>query len=785
MYRTSAGGPVGGRVRAAVALLTGLLVVLVLLAAPGAQAQTDDPTGDPTDRACALARTLNAQARPQDARALIDDHRAAASAQRRDCAPEYFDAQARSSLATVVSTLEDDADLAPLRDQLATVCGTSAGTRSEVLAACDVDVSADRPSTWSEDVASSVTNFVERWVEPLGDLVLAVLGYLAVVYVLARVWTRRISQARYVALARIGAGRRGAKVAAAVVVLAATAAFVLLVVRAPHASADALVIAAVSAGVLALTAWAVGLVARLLASSLRIAVTARGADGKESASATAHVIGILNELGARGPRGAQFPRGTDVSALDTAVISALPAGAVAKALLAVLHVLVPRAPWEVSIDEESADRETVEVTHNGHSVLAAVVDRDTLGLRTPVGTASTSTSVPEPATLPDLHRMSAALVLAAMHHVHRFPGLGGATDGVSVGLQTVATSDFARDYDAAAPILARAVGVDSGNLAATLGLLHCRFRSASTAPELRLYVDELSGLLGRLETLGEEDPAGATLLACRARLNRLVAMINLAYADGGGGAAGLEDARDEAETLVSHVDTLVAAPTTPGDSTGLLRAIARNASILMAVGTDAGLVTQPLTPLEHHQAACHYATAPTPNPERAVHHLRLAAAEPQLAAWRSLDPQLAHFRRTDAYRAAFPPVKDRFFSLAGIARLEDDLTRLGIMSERELAAHSPAELAQLLGLTPPVADRLLALARLVAQVPADLYAWRFTIGSWIAGKTRPGLTRAELAEAAEEDLVEKLTAREITALQAWVRGGCRRSDVAGYLRAVE
>lgn len=785
MNRTSAGGPVGAPVRAlAAALMTVLLLVLTLLAASGAQAQTEEPTRDPTDRACALARSLNEQARPQDARALIDEHRAAAAAHRRDCAPEYVEAQARTSLATVVSTLTDDADLAPLRTQLSDVCDTSADTRSEVLAACDVAVSTDRPMTWSEDVASSLANFVEQWAEPLQDLALSVLGFLAAVYLLARVQTRRLSPARYAALARIGASRRHAKVTAGVVTVVATAAFVFLIVWAPSASGDAPVIAAVAVGVLALTAWAVNLVARLLASSLRIAVTVRGADGKESTSATAHVIGILNELGARGPRGAQFPRGTDVSALDTAVISALPAGAVAKLLLAVLHVLVPRAPWEVSVDEESADRETVEVTHNGRSALVAVVDRDALGLRVPVLTANSSSS-PKEATLPDQHRVSAALVLTKLHELHRFPGLGGATDGLSVGFQAVATSDFARDYDAAAPLLARAVGLDSGNLAATLGLLHCQFRSASTAPDLRLYVDELTALLDRLERLSEDDPAGAMLLICRARLNRLVARINLAFADGSGAAAGVACARELAKALVTDVDALVTDPDVPAESIKLLRAIARNAQILMVVGTDAGFLEPPLTPLEHHQAACHYATAPTPALERAVHHLRLAAAEPQLASWRALDPQLEQFRRTDAYRAAFPPEKDGFFSLPGIARLKDGLTRLGITGERELLAHSPAELAQLLGTTPAVADRLLALSRLVSQVPADLHPWRFTVGSWIAREARPGLTRAELAEAVAEDLAEELTAGEIRALQAWVlEGSCRRADVADYLRAV-
>src|SRR5690606_25399177 len=191
-----------------------------------------------------------------------------------------------------------------------------------------------------------------------------------------------------------------------------------------------------------------------------------------------------------------------------------------------------------------------------------------------------------------------------------------------------------------------------------------RFRSASNAPDLSLYVDELTALLDRLEGLSEDDPAGAMLLTCRARLNRLVARINLAFADGSGTAAGLGCARELAKALVTDVDALVAAPEVPAENVTLLRAIARNARILMVVGTN-GAPEPPLTPLEHHQAACHYATAPTPALERAVHHLRLAAAEPQLAAWRALDPQLEQFRRTDTYRAAFPPEKDEFFSLPG------------------------------------------------------------------------------------------------------------------------
>ncbi len=777
------------RARAGASILVGLLMSLALVMGPAGAARAGE---EQVEGVCALADDLNEQHRPQDARALLDEHRAAENSHRTDCATEYFEAQARTSLATVVSTLEDDEELESLRTQLTTVCDApaDADTRSEAAAACDVALSPEPPGTWSERAGSAVDTFVERWANPLGPLALAVVGFLAAIYVLARLWSRWVVPG---ALAHVSPARepRTAAVVDTVTVTAlATSAFVLLLTRAPAATDPAPVVVVVAGVTLALGLWAARLLAPFLASALRISVIARGPDGTESPTAAGHVIGLLNELGARPPQGAQYPSGTDVSALDTAVISALPTGAVAKALIGVVHVFLPRAPWEVSVDEESVDRETVQVRHNGRLVSAAVVDRDLLGLRTTAETAAASgdasASLGTAMVVPDLHRLSAAIVLAELHKVHRLPGLGGATDGTSIGLQAVATTDLARDYDAAVPLLARAVGADSGNLAATLALLHHRFRDATTTAELTLYDAELARLLDRLKALEQDDPTGHVLLSSRARLNQLVARINTAYAkdDGATRSQVLESARALANELLTDVSGQITAATTPPESLNVLRAIHRNASILAVVGKGGDVPVPPQTPLEHHQTACHYASAPTPDDDRAVHHLRVAGADPRLATWRASDPQLARLRRTDAYRAAFPPEKARFFSLPGLAHLEDELTRLGVTSERDLLAHHPAELARLLGLTGTTTTRLIALARLASQVPADLHAWRFTIATWVADAAPT--TTATLAESAEGELAENLDTGQITTLKAWVEGGglTRQSAVKDYLRAV-
>lgn len=745
---------------------------------------------------CTLAADLNQQARPQDARALLDEHRAAAFSQRGDCATEYFAAQARTSLATIVSTLADDDALVPLRDQLTTVCEAPAGvsTRSVALAACDKAVSIDPPKTWSERASSALEKFTERWTAPLESLGLAVLGLLAAIYVLARVWTRRLQPGSFAHLRPSSARRRLEHAGAYGLTLLASVAFLNLLVWAPSASGHGGSLVATAIGVVVLAAGAARVFAGLLASAFRVSVTARGPDGAESPEAAARAVARLNELGARPPRGAQYPSGTDVSALDTAVISALPTGAFAKVLIGVVNVFLPRAPWEVLIDKESADRETVQVRHNGHLVSATVVDRDLLALRTPAklaaaaSEASTTTDVTATAEVgPDLHRVSAGIVLAEFHKVHRLPGLGGATNGTSIGLQAVATTDFARNYDAAVPLLARAVGSDSGNLAATLALLHYRFRDATTAVELAPYDDELETLLDRLKTLKQDDPTSYLLLSTRAELNQVVARINRAYARDGAEVSLpiLRSGRKLANDLLTKVTKHLQTATTPADALDVLKAIHHNVEILAAVGTDAADLAVPLTPLEHHQTACHFATAPTSDAEKAIHHLRIASADPRLAAWRAEDPQLRQLRRTAAYLAAFPPEKAQFFSLPGITRLEDDLTRLGITSEHQLLAHHPAELGRLLGLTRTTTARLVALARLVSQVPADLHKWRFTIAKWIADAAPT--TRPRLIAAADDEFAEKLDADQIDTLKAWVGGSglTYQSAVKDYLRAVQ
>lgn len=779
-----------GRAHAGFRLLIWLVLCSVLLIEPPAVANAGDAQ---VESVCALASTFNDQARPQEARALLDEHRAEAASHRTDCAPEYFEAKARISLAERVSALDDDDALKPYRDQLATVCGATANadTRDNAVAACDAELTPDPPETWSQQLGSAVSTFAEKWVEPLGPFVAATLGYLAVVYLLARLRTRHVSPGR---LAHVQSPRElhdTAVADAVTVTVLATTVFLFLIAGAP-AGNESVAVLVTAVGLIPLTLWAAQLVAYLLASRLRVSVAVRASDGKESPKETAHVIGLLNELGARPPQGAQYPSGTDVSALDTAVISALPTGAIAKVLIRIVNVFLPRAPWEVSIDEESPDRETVQVRHNGHLKSSTVVDRHLLALVSPPRGAAASADSPAatdtPNVVPDLHRVSAGIVLAEFHGVHRLPGLGGATVGTSIGLQAVATTEFARDYHAAVPLLARAVRSDSGNLAAALALLHYRFRDATTEAELAVYDDELATLLeDRLKTLIQVDPTGHTLLTTRAQLNRVVARINRAYARPGTldvDAPVLEDARTLAAELLTSLNKHLAADTTPDDSLSVLRAIDHNVQILAVVGTDAANLAAPLTPLEHHQTGCHFATAPAPNLERALHHLRIASTDPRLAEWRARDPQLRQLRRTAAYLAAFPPEKANVFALPGIANVKADLKRLGITNEHQILAHNAAELARLLGLTLTTTTQLVALARLVSLVPAALQSWRFTIGTWIAEASPT--TRSRLIAAADDEFAETLTAGQIDTLKAWLDGYPLpwRSPVMDYLRAV-
>lgn len=217
------------------------------------------------------------------------------------------------------------------------------------------------------------TDFTEDYVTPWQTLAAVILGVVATGLVLALLLTHALPNGDRWHLdepARRGVRRFGFAllVGAGSVVPVAVASG-----RSPSALTGAAPLALALVGVL-LLAWGF---------SRRLAVAVTDDKGAENHVASGHVLALLHEMGSERPQGIQVPRGSDMTALQDAGLTTSPEGKVAAAAYRLLQLLVPRAPWQVRIDVESADVHAVLIRRNGRLVSSAVVAREALRLRAP------------------------------------------------------------------------------------------------------------------------------------------------------------------------------------------------------------------------------------------------------------------------------------------------------------------------------------------------------------------------------------------------------------------
>ncbi len=329
------------------------------------------------------------------------------------------------------------------------------------------------------------------------------------------------------------------------------------------------------------------------------------------------------------------------------------------------------------VEIAGADLHTVTVTRNGRMVGRELVDREQLHL----GAGSEG----EPKRAPDLLRMDAAAALMALRDGMAIDGLAGATQWRGVGWHYVATTDLSRT-DAGTALLARAVTTDPGNLLAQQALWNFRYRTSTNPAELRAYLAWLERFIEKegLDPTTGRPRTGLEPLVLRAMVSRVSVAINLGYlADDGTPVADFPTAQARRAALGTEamyaalVDTRahVAVNAAPA-AREFAQAIEHRVTILGWSATRQG-VTPPVdpaiheavrTPFEAYQAACYFASsqplapgpAAAPDPDaptwatRAITHLRYADATPDLATWRTTDPQLAWLRARDEYNAAFP-----------------------------------------------------------------------------------------------------------------------------------
>ncbi|QHC57298.1 hypothetical protein [Rathayibacter sp. VKM Ac-2760] len=436
----------------------------------------------PADAVCAAAASLTRQGRPGAALTLIDDARDAVgddTAQR--CAAERE---------------------AALLEQ------------------------ATGPAGPVGDVDRAWTAFAATWVAPfLGGLLIA-LAWVALWFVLAV----RLLTALPWPHARLRSAGAQAALAVGAIVAALIAVVLLLGLlrergRGTRFTADGSVDGGPAQAPLpfwilpaVLLAVAAALAAAHLLGRLRITLLARDKQGQTdfSEERTTQLIALLGRVGGSPPAGVEIPRGSDVTSLSESTLLPAPANAVAKAALAILGAVIGTTPWKVALDYLDEDTASVVVTRNGRNVQSAVLTTNE-GLS--AGELFGVTDTAGKRTM--LCAQAAGVVIVALSRAHPgFEGLGGATDGRSVGLQFVATTTFADDPERAAQLLGRALRIDPGNWAADIALQNILHRRATDPAALRAYRDSLAA---RADVLA----AGQRLLAQRVLITYFSVLVNL------------------------------------------------------------------------------------------------------------------------------------------------------------------------------------------------------------------------------------------------------------------
>lgn len=628
--------------------------------------------------------------------------------------------------------------------------------------------------------------FVERYLDPLSDVLVPFLAIVAGILVVARLATTFP-----VTWPPTSKGRRRALLAGGLA--AATAAALVFVVAAPPVGGHSEAWVWIATGVLGLVS--VLLLTTAMATRMRLAVEVRDKDAVDEV-ATGQVIALLAELGGEPPNGLEVPRGSDVTVLDGTPIAGTPESRVLKALLRVWQLLPGVTPWRVRVDAENQDVHAFVITRNGHTVASGVIDRDLLGLRAPIHREHEAEAEPggeqKGPHLPDLHRFAAAAVLVTLsRHSTGFAALWGMTDWRSLGLHYVATTDYAApaDKDAREAALVRAIEHDRRNLPAMVAFRHSGQRESTTPDDLAAYLDWLIGMRAVLAA-GSDVPWEP--LRLRVHMSLVCTACNYLAADGPespGSHAGRE-ARLSAASAASEEFVLALKGAPKGDSLAPRMCATAAAAYLTlheggvldeAVRTWLGNQSSALfSPTDHYNHACHLlrpggGRSPAPVDE-VVSHLRQAAAVPRLREWMRRDPSLTALRSEKAFRHAFShePRRD-LLVLAPLEKYAEKLRSAGLHDASALASTAPQRLAGLLGADVLVAEHLIMLGRLADALPRSLADFQVEITAALVadGIEAPHELTARLHRVGAEALTAKIAA----AVDGRCERGLSRSEI--------
>ncbi|MBD3925653.1 hypothetical protein IEZ26_13550 [Nocardioides cavernae] len=343
---------------------------------------------------------------------------------------------------------------------------------------------------WEQKLQKSWSAWTKANLDPLKDVLLAALGIILVLLVLARlsagVVVRPAAKAPAdwlrlswwtVGLALIVAAGCSAAVAAHVDVddnkwwpfAAALTTLVLVLLLAPwrqrHQEWErpALVLAvagAVATGLaipavyvdVALVAggWAAiagaVLVACARGTGLAIEVLVRGDSGSDNAARSQMMLARLQELGSENPHDIRHIGKSDVTSLPEDALTAVPSGAVAAALFNLLKVIRPSAPWRVTVSLPDDATLVADITRNRIAVPAGSLVVRAADLPSADADATDSaTANGDAADASELSNLDEMLTIAAAHtllvlsgpHEDLQEGLCGATRWQALALHAI------------------------------------------------------------------------------------------------------------------------------------------------------------------------------------------------------------------------------------------------------------------------------------------------------------------------------------------------------------
>lgn len=470
-------------------------------------------------------------------------------------------------------------------------------------------------------------------------------------------------------------------------------------------------------------------------------------EGKDTERAVDDLRGIVADLGASAPRGVEIPVGTDVTFLKDVDFAGLGGGAWTKAVQSLVQAIKPYTPWRLGVSVVSDDRLAVTLRRNNRFVESTIIDRQTFKLDE--GTLKKLAAGGEDPEAPPLWSFPASLALCEMARKHGIKeGLSGATNWRALALQYLATTHFKGQDAISKALLGRAVDLDPGNKAAALAYAHATYRYSADKSEL----GEFAELLRECASPPMDQGASAATLdpglRLRASFNLVVTRVNLAYlVDPEGRTKAITAAKNAQRDLRALFEELESSPAGKSELAGLLGTM-KPRMIALAWSVHALDPTQeePEThtssgsggPAAHYDQACQLMTldgVAVDEVDLAIRLLTLADTNPELAAWRTQDPQLKTLRDTEKYKSAFgAPVPTDLLTIQPFASFEKLLRPVGLTTPSAIVA-AGGDLERTLGPAAPVAKRMRQIAQLcLALERRRLGAWQVPLAELLEAK---------------------------------------------------